>query len=211
MARSFYSDQEEVLPTPGVNQAISKDLKKKEDTLHDPHKKLVEGKVITVNSTLENYAKKARQYALQKLEIFEAEYNNLHAAYLNEKRNFLDKYHQLVVEPVLPSGLYVLTAMLTGSIIVRTRSLPTRFVTPVVFGLASFSYLMPQTSSNTFNWLDAIKREQLPETSKQLDEAKLQVSKLASDIDQTRAQWRQQLTDSVRCVRKEILSRTEEK
>ncbi|KAG7846862.1 hypothetical protein KL941_002655 [Ogataea angusta] len=211
MGRSFYSDEEDILPTPGLNQAIPKDLSKKEDLLRNPHKQVVEGKVISTNSTLEKYAKQAREYAVQKLDILDAEYRNLHAAYLNEKRNVIEKYHQLVAEPVLPSGLYILTAMLTGSIMVRTRSLPLRFVTPVAFGLAATKYLMPKTLQNTTSWLSSLSREHIPEVSKHMDETVAQVSDCLSNIEKKRYEWRQSLTDSVRTARLEVLQWTQDK
>ncbi|KAG7884902.1 hypothetical protein KL938_001159 [Ogataea parapolymorpha] len=211
MGRSFYSDEEDILPTPGLNQPIPKELSRKEDLLRNPHKQVVDGKVISTNSTLEKYAKQAREYAVQKLDIFDAEYKNLHAAYLNEKRNAIDKYHQLVAEPVLPSGLYILTAMLTGSIMVRTRSLPLRFVTPMVFGLIATEYLMPKTLQNTTGWLSSLEREHFPEVNKQIDEAAKQVSGCMSDIEKTRSKWRQSLTASVRRTREEVLQWTQDK
>ncbi|KAG7726567.1 hypothetical protein KL933_003498 [Ogataea haglerorum] len=211
MGRSFYSDEEDILPTPGLNQAIPKDLSKKENLLKNPHKQVVEGKVISTNSTLEKYAKQAREYAVQKLDIFDAEYRNLHAAYLNEKRNVIERYHQLVGEPVLPSGLYILTAMLTGSIMVRTRSLPLRFVTPMAFGLVATGYLMPKTLQNTTGWLDSLSRENFPEVSKQIDDAAKQFSDCLSGMETTRSKWRQSLTDSVRKARLELLQWTQDK
>ncbi|KAG7880515.1 hypothetical protein KL905_002489 [Ogataea polymorpha] len=211
MGRSFYSDEEDILPTPGLNQPIPKDLSRKEDPLRNPHKQVVDGKVISTNSTLEKYAKQAREFAVQKLDIFDAEYRNLHAAYLNEKRNAIEKYHQLVAEPVLPSGLYILTAMLTGSIMVRTRSLPLRFVTPVAFGLVATEYLMPKTLQNTTGWLSSLSREHFPEVNKQIDEAAKQLSGCMSDIEKTRSNWMQSLTESVGKVRKKVLQCTQDK
>ncbi|ODQ82696.1 hypothetical protein BABINDRAFT_29863 [Babjeviella inositovora NRRL Y-12698] len=144
--RSFYADDDVSIPTPGYNSKISDSLKQKE-SLHDATE--VEGMIIRTVPVFERYANEARLYLHNKRELAAAEWGTQKSAFCNEVKSIKTHIDTTIVEPVLPSLIYILTTALSGSIMVNKSSLPVRFVAPLLFGTAAYKYFMPQSYANT--------------------------------------------------------------
>jgi organizing structure protein 2 len=65
-------------------------------------------------------------------------------------------------EPLTPGILYVGVVTLTGTVLTRTRSLPTRLFIPPVFFLTSFHHFLPQTSANLGAYVFSLERAYMP-------------------------------------------------
>jgi MICOS complex subunit MIC26 len=65
-------------------------------------------------------------------------------------------------EHLTPGILYVGIATLTGSVLSRTRSLPTRIILPPAFFFISLHHFLPQTTSNLTAYLSSLERAYIP-------------------------------------------------
>ncbi|CDK24333.1 unnamed protein product [Kuraishia capsulata CBS 1993] len=164
--RVFYEDDEDIFPKPGSTEEISKELKKQESP--DMHNaSFLDGMMIRSSPVLEKYTTKARLYFHDLLTKTEAEVGTLTSATQNELNTVKQTYRSIVEEPVLPNSIYVLTGLLSGSILVNRRALPIRFITPIVTGLVSFRYAMPKTFDNSKKILLDYEKEKVPEIYEQ--------------------------------------------
>lgn len=164
MARSFYEDDELVVTKPGYVDEISKKLESKE-TLNNVT--YVKGMAIRSPPYLEEQLNKIRLYTHSKLSIVEAELNTAVSATKNEINNVSQCIDSMIKDPVLPNIIFILTATLSGSILVNRRSLPLRFLSPTVFGILSFSYFMPSSYNEVKSRITAYESEKCPELYQQ--------------------------------------------
>lgn len=158
--RSFYEDDELIIAKPGTNQAISTELKEQE-SVH--HASFVEGMAIRTTPILEKYTNSIRHYLHDKVSLADAELETQKSAFNNEWTSIKLEYHSIVQDPVLPGLIYILTIALSGSILVRRKSLPLRFAAPTVFGGVALSYYMPNTYCSIVKKYNQLEKENVPE------------------------------------------------
>ena len=161
MARSFYEDDDKVLTTPGVNTPMPSKLEE-EEKLHGNHS-FVQGMVVRTSPVIETYTKELRKWLHDKYAIYGAEWETQKSLFNNEWNNVKREVAQTVADPVLPNLIYILTAALTGSILVNRRLLPTRFIVPVITGGAATAYFMPNTFRNLDKKLDQFEAQVAPQ------------------------------------------------
>ncbi|KIJ13020.1 hypothetical protein PAXINDRAFT_170902 [Paxillus involutus ATCC 200175] len=65
-------------------------------------------------------------------------------------------------EPLNPGLLYTGVSALTASILVRSRSLPTRFVLPPLSLLGAFAYFLPRTAGRVGDWAEELEDKYVP-------------------------------------------------
>lgn len=162
--RSFYEDDKFVVSKPGFNAEIDPKLEEKESA--HGNISFVQGMGIRTTPLLEQYTNKARLFLHEKLSYYGAEFNTQISAFQNEVHSVKQELGSIIKEPVLPNLIYVLTTTLTGSILVNRRALPLRFLTPVFFGGAAFSYYMPNSFEQARLDYNHFENENLPELSK---------------------------------------------
>lgn len=167
MGRSFYeNDGELVVSKPGApTTEISNELKKQESVHGDIS--FVDGMVVRTTPYLEKYMNKLRLLAHDKLALVETELSTAKSATTNELNLVAREVEDVIKEPVLPNLIYILTLTLTGSIIVRNRSLPVRFAVPTAFAAASTAQFMPKTYDTLVGKYDAWEKKTLPEVNEQ--------------------------------------------
>ncbi|ODV85065.1 hypothetical protein CANARDRAFT_23615 [[Candida] arabinofermentans NRRL YB-2248] len=207
--RSFYSD-DEGQTTPGLNQPIPKELEAAESPSFKTTQ-FVEGKLIQTNSYVTKYSKQARQYLVNKLDIFDSELANLKSASKNEWECLKSKYNELVVEPVLPNSLFALTAALSGSILVNRRGLFTRFVTPLGFGIAGFAYFMPLSFKNVSGYCNDVTEKYAPQVVQVKEETKSVVDTAVQKINTLEKCAETGLVETVKTVRETLIDVFDEK
>lgn len=181
MARHFYADDETTVTKPGFNDKISDKLKEQEG----PHGNIsfIEGMGVRTVPILEKYSNRARLFLHDKLQIYLAELGTQTSALANEWQLLKGHVNSIITEPVLPGLIYILTASLTGSILVNRRSLPLRFITPLAFGGVAFKYALPQLYLNTKAKLEAAEKDNFPEVYQQQVELKQQAQQLSNQAD----------------------------
>ncbi|KIK93215.1 hypothetical protein PAXRUDRAFT_829177 [Paxillus rubicundulus Ve08.2h10] len=65
-------------------------------------------------------------------------------------------------EPLNPGLLYTGVSALTASVLVRSRSLPTRFVLPPLSLLGAFAYFLPRTAGRVGEWAEELEDKYVP-------------------------------------------------
>lgn len=159
--RLFYEDDDVIITKPGFNVEISKDLKEQESS--HGNISFIKGMGVRTAPVLEEYFNKARLILHDNLTYYGAELGTQKSALANEYNSLRSEIHSSIKEPVLPNLVYILTASLTGSILVNRRALPLRFVTPVIFGGAAFNYFMPKSFNDVQQKFVKYEKENLPE------------------------------------------------
>ncbi|KAL5525355.1 hypothetical protein ACEPAF_9225 [Sanghuangporus sanghuang] len=74
-------------------------------------------------------------------------------------------------EQITPGVLYVGIATLSGSILARSRSRPTRFLLPPVLLLLSSNYFLPKTTSNIGSYVSDLEHTYFPRAARFTDTA----------------------------------------
>lgn len=161
MARSFYEDDDKVLTTPGVNTPMPAKLEQ-EEQLHGDYS-FVQGMVVRTSPVIETYTKELRKWLHDKYEIYGAEWETQKSLFNNEWNNVKREVLLTIADPVLPNLIYILTAALTGSIMVNRRLLPTRFFVPLITGGAATAYFMPNTFRNLEKKVDEVEAQVAPQ------------------------------------------------
>lgn len=166
--RSFYEDDQLIINKPGFNTEIQDSLKEQESS--HGNISFIHGMGVRTTPYLEQYINKFRLYSHDKLAIYEAELGTQKTAFVNEMNSIFRSVESTIREPVLPGLIYILTATLTGSIMVNKRSLPVRFAAPLVFGAGATSYFMPYTFETLTDKYSKFERETFPELHQQKQE-----------------------------------------
>ncbi|KAF9219890.1 hypothetical protein BS17DRAFT_371352 [Gyrodon lividus] len=65
-------------------------------------------------------------------------------------------------EPLNPGLLYTGVSALTASVLVRSRSLPTRFLLPPLSLLGAFAYFLPRTADRVGDWVEELEGTYAP-------------------------------------------------
>lgn len=162
--RLFYEDDEVIITKPGLNVEISDDLKEQESS--HGNISFIKGMGIRTAPVLEEYVNKTRLILHEKLSYYGAELGTQQSALCNEYRTIKNEVQSSIKEPVLPNLIYILTSSLTGSILVNRRSLPLRFITPVIFGGVAFNYFMPRSYNVVQEKFTTYEKENLPDAYK---------------------------------------------
>ncbi|RLV93435.1 hypothetical protein JA1_002460 [Spathaspora sp. JA1] len=202
--RSFYEDDELIINKPGVNVEISPELKVKQLPNGGEDVKFIEGMTIRSAPIFEQYTNKIRHYLHHNLSIVEAELGNLKSAFHNEVVCAKSELHSVVKDPVLPGLIYILTGALTGSILVRNRALPIRFVVPTAIGVGAVSYYMPKTYQAIGIKYDNLEQKNFPEVFKQRQELIEQYQKFAKDLNESSIEAKSSLQSGIHDIRKFI-------
>lgn len=166
--RNFYQDLETEEPLAGTNSTITSSQLSKQSINHDDtwSAGLVNGMTIRSSDFLESQLKSFRSFTISNLDYYFYEYQTLKSSLCNELHSVSNKYNQLVAEPVLPNSIYILVSTFSGSILVNRRSLPVRFITPVIFGTVAFSQFMPRSFKNARQFLWENEKSYCPEFAK---------------------------------------------
>lgn len=200
MGRHFYEDDELIVNKPGTIDPITSKLKQQE-SIHGENASIVDGMVIRTTPNLEKYSNKFRQFIISKFNVFEAELQTQKLAGFNEWQNLKSNFNSIVKEPVLPNAIYILTAGLTGSILVCNRNIAVRFVTPLVFGGVATQYFMPRTFDNLMNQYDEFEVENVPEVFARRQELLRQLRQWRHDANVSRLQFNDCVIEQVHDLR----------
>lgn len=193
--RSFYADDEETITTPGLNTQIPDELKSQESS--HGNISFIEGMSIRTIPKFETQLNKLRVSLYDNLNIGTAELNTQLSAISNEFNIIKNEYNSIINEPILPNLIYILTASLTGSILVNRRLLPIRFITPVIFGGVAFNYFMPKSFNNAENKFINFEQKNYPDLYKQ----QLQ---FRENMESYKKQFKNELSDAELNLQKNI-------
>lgn len=207
--RTFYEDDQLIINKPGYNTEIQDTLKEQESA--HGNISFIHGMGVRTTPYLEQYVNKFRLYLHDKLAVYEAELGTQKTAFINEVNSIARSIEATIKEPVLPGLIYILTATLTGSILVNRRSLPIRFITPLVFGAGATSYFMPSTYETISDKYSKYEKEQFPEFHQQKHELLVNnYEKFSREFNTRVHEANGQLKLGVHDARKKVLSLLDE-
>ena len=89
-------------------------------------------------------------------------------------------------ESLTPSLLYVGVAALTGSVLARSRGLPTRILLPPTLTLIAFSHFLPNTASNVGSYVTDLERRYVPRAA-EIQETAIAHSKMTWEMAKEKA------------------------
>lgn len=164
--RRFYEDDENVTPIPGTVVMASETEVQSLRPL-----KLVDGVSVRSPKQLEDAVRSVREAVVGLLQKTESGATKASEEYYEVEHKVTGTVAALhdKKEDLLPAGLYILTGMLTGSIVTRRRGLFLRFMGPFVFALGTFKWALPVTFANTMSFAHAVERENVPAVAEAQD------------------------------------------
>lgn len=164
MARSFYEDEEHLTPIPGTTETPS------QQELDSLSPKLINGTSIRSPSLLESKISSIRTTFNSFFNQTESKIDELTNKYHAKEQHFSSTISNLhdKNEDLLPAGIYITIASLTGSILTRRSNIAFRATIPLLLGTLAFKLTLPNTFNNSSSFLYKIESENLPQlTNKQ--------------------------------------------
>lgn len=212
--RSIYDNdkqEEQTAPVPGsveAGKAREGDLERFEKE-HGVNVEKIGGVTIKSPKALESNIKVAREWFADKVQQGNQYIDEAFNKYLAVENSVTKTVAELKSpqEDILPAGIYITVAALSGSILTRNRNILFRSALPLAFGVAAFSYFLPQTAHNTgaLVW----KYEQkVPEVAKAHVDAKESVDSFAKNVRQALDDGKTSLESGVHSTRKFIADST---
>jgi organizing structure protein 2 len=104
-------------------------------------------------------------------------------------------------EKVLPGAIYVAVATMAGGIIARRRIWPVRVLTPVVVGVASAWYFIPQTTQNVAELLWEWEKK-VPRVAETHQQVRQSIEEAVRKTYETTVETRKKVDEVVHNVRK---------
>lgn len=199
--RKFYEDDNEVVPIPGTTVAAAGT----EIEILGPNK-LIDGISVRTTSGLESFFKTIRETAYGWYQSSEGVIDDQLNSYYSTERNVtntVSSWHDKS-EELLPNSIYILIATLTGNIAARQRGPLAKLTFPVIFGLASFKYFLPNTFSNTTGWLWQLEKAKLPEIAEQQELVLAKADATISKIEKSAESSNKYVQSKVQSLRKSV-------
>lgn len=185
MGRNFYSDDQGVTPVPGtVIAATDAQI----ESL-GPNK-LVNGSSIRSPSFIEAPLASIRTTLNSWINITETKIDTLTTNFHTQEQHFASTTANLYnhEEDLLTSGVYILIAGFTGTIITRRSNLFLKGVVPTALAFITFKLTLPKTFSNTADYTYKLEQANAPGLVKGQDKL---VSNVNALINQTEIQTKQ--------------------
>lgn len=134
--------------------------------------------------------------------------------YLNEGKARIYEAERLVTgtvsalhdkrEDLLPNAIYVVVAGLSGNILARRRGIVARTVAPIVLGLASFRYFLPQTFANTMGSAWAVEQRVAPELASGQVAALESAGNFVGRVEQLAQSGRNSVNSGIETARRKV-------
>ncbi|CAH6722212.1 MICOS subunit Mic26p [[Candida] jaroonii] len=185
MARNFYED-EEIKPVEG--------------------QKIVNGVLVDSPQSVQSVFKSVRQ------SIY-----NVYSSSVDYVNSGYDKYHKTERsvtttvselhdknEDLVPNGIYVIVGALSGTVMSRQRGILSKITFPVIMGLVSFKYFLPQTFNSTKNFVWKLEKKTVPEIAHQQENLYNKSSQLIDTIETTADKSSQSISSSIDSLRTNI-------
>ncbi|RCK56006.1 MICOS subunit MIC26 [Candida viswanathii] len=199
--RAFYEDEENVVPIPGtVTPAPASELESLGAN------RIIDGISVRSTQTTESLFKNVREYTESAFDSLSHWVNANYTRFNETERQVTNTVSGLhnKTEDLLPNSLYILVAILTGTIAARTRGVVAKVALPTVFGLASFKYFLPKTFDNTTGFVWKLEKENVPQLAAQQESAYSSAVGLAHKIEETTESGKKSIENSANSLRKSI-------
>ncbi|CAH2353237.1 MICOS subunit Mic26p [[Candida] railenensis] len=199
--RNFYEDDKEIVPVPGtVVPSSGTELQALGQN------RLIDGISVRSPASLESFFRSTRESL-----------TSLYTQSLHYLDNGYEKYHkteeQLTStvsdlhakhEDLLPNGIYVIIAALSGNILARQRNIVAKVTFPIFFGLVGFKYFLPETFGRTSNFAWKLEQKNLPQLAEGQTIAVNKSKALVESLENTAVDGQLKLDNGVKSLRKSI-------
>ncbi|GMM32926.1 Mic26 protein [Saccharomycopsis crataegensis] len=203
--RNFYEDDDNVTPIPGTIVPASAS----EIESLGPNK-LVDGISVRSPDYLEGFFNKARKSTVDVLKSAESGAEGVTKDYYDLEHHVtgtVAKLHDRR-EDLLPGGLYIVTGILTGSIIARRRGPVARVLLPAVVGLAVFRWTLPITFANTTGFVYHLEQQNVPAVANAQDSIVSGVERSIEAVESTTSSTIKSVDSAIECTKNYIASIT---
>lgn len=170
---------------------------------------VVNGVTVRSNDTIEEYVSSGRKWLHTQATATQKTADATFDSYLAAERAVASTVADLKAdsEDLLPSGLYVLVAALSGSVFTRRSNVLFRGLAPFVFGAAAFKYFLPQTYANTGALLWKFEQK-APALVDAHVKTQKQIDGLVDDVQSTYKDGKQALESGVASARQFVADST---
>ncbi|CAK9438457.1 uncharacterized protein LODBEIA_P26810 [Lodderomyces beijingensis] len=200
-SRRFYEDEANVVPRPGtVVAAPASEIESLGEN------KIIDGISVRSTKTTENFFKTARQHASVALTELNHWLNKQYTNFNDTERFVTTTVSDLHYkrEDILPNGIYVIIAILSGTVAARTRGVISKVCFPTIAGLAAFRYFLPVTFDNTRVFAWKLEQKNVPSFAKQQEDAYHGAIALAKSIEEGTERNIKRVEDGTQSLRKSI-------
>lgn len=204
--RRFYEDESNIVPIPGtVTAAPATEL---EGVLGA--NRLIDGISVRSPSQLESFFKSSRESLFSLYNCSLSYLDAGYAKYHNTEKKLTTTVSDLHAkqEDLLPNGIYVIIATLLGNIFARQRGVVAKLTFPVIFGLASFKYFLPETFSRSLNFTWRLEQQHLPQLAETQVSALENTQSLVSLLEKTTTTSQLKVQEGVNSFRRSIANVT---
>lgn len=205
LRRKFYEDESEVVPVPGtVTPAPGTEIE-----ALGPNR-LVDGISVRTTESLESYFRVLRESVVQGVTLIQSYINQGYTQYNRTEKQVTDTMTELHYKPedLLPNSIYIFIATMSGNIMARQRGLLAKASFPVILGLASFRYFLPQTFANVKGFVWNLEQQNLPDLAENQQLAYQKADEFVQKVETSSRRNQQRLNDGVESVRKSIANIT---
>lgn len=199
--RSFYEDDKDVIPVPGTTTPSTES----EAEILGP-RLVLNGVTVRSTSGLESGFRSLRQ-ALYGTYTSTQEYLNEGKAKIYEAERLVTGTMSALhnkSDDLLPNSIYIVIAGLSGNILARQRGIVAQTLLPLVLGLASFKYFLPQTFSNTMGFAWKVEQRTAPKLANGQVAALEKAEKFVSLVEQSAKSGQQKVDSSLEWLRRKI-------
>lgn len=199
--RAFYEDEENVVPIPGtVTPAPASELESLGSN------RIIDGISVRSSNATENLFKTVREFTESTFDSLSNWTNAKYSKYNETERQVTNTVSGLhnKTEDLLPNSLYILVAILTGTIAARTRGIVSKIFFPTVLGLTSFKYFLPKTFENTTGFAWKLEQENVPQIAVHQEFVYNTAIDLAHKIEEKTENGKKSIETSAHSLRKSI-------
>ncbi|EDK43557.1 hypothetical protein PVL30_001712 [Lodderomyces elongisporus] len=168
--------------------------------------RIVDGISVRSTPTTEIFFKTIRFHAVGNWTRFNHWVNQKYTTFNDTERYVASTVSDLHYkrEDLLPNGIYVVIAILSGTIAARPRGILAKVAFPTIFGLAAFKYFLPKTFENTREFAWSLEQKNLPEVARQQENAYHSAVGLAKAIEEGTEHSVKRVEEGAATVRRSI-------
>ncbi|KAF3986207.1 hypothetical protein FT663_04985 [Candidozyma haemuli var. vulneris] len=201
--RAFYEDERSTYPKPGT-------ITPAETPENLGQSYVLEGVTVRTTGVVQSAIQSVRESVTGTFACAESWLNSTKSRYIESERSVTDTFSSLhdKKEDLLPNGIYIAVAALSGNIFARNRGVVARFFAPTILGLASFRYFLPHTFSNTVGLLWSVEKRTLPEVAQHQVSAYNKAESWVKDVEKSAVSGQEKVSSGIDSARRKLASAT---
>ncbi|KAG7661089.1 uncharacterized protein J8A68_005461 [[Candida] subhashii] len=199
--RNFYEDESEVINIPGtITPAPASEIKALGSN------RIIDGISVRSTDITEDFFKSIREFSSSSVDTITQWLNKGYIKVNKTERAVTDTVSGLhnKSEDLLPNSIYVIIAILSGTIAARPRGIIARTTFPTALGLGAFKYFLPRTFENTMTFAWQVEQNKVPTLAKQQELAYQSAVNAIHTIEETTESSKKSIENGAKSLRKSI-------